>query len=775
MLRDLLIIPEQEKIPPGSGIVHFATSYEASLSPYFETTANNVRDEDAIIVSNLKDTVNLLNYHVKVAGVDQDTDIYARCKLHYKVTQLGSTREFDTGWSSIIAMKADQEGFKVSDVIVQTPTLYIERETDGAYRNFLKIEASDLHVFIGYGDHKATTWEVRDTDGKIIYQRKRSKELLTKLVLPIDKWDMKKAYVVRAQFHTSTNADSLWAKAIWAEVSDVGSDVNFWVKTDPIKVNRYLDIGVYLRTSRFESFDFMLKDPNGNIVSSVVGYKGLDPKIMIPGNLSLDGIYRLYGRMKYTDGTYTEWKLIKEFNVRANDAIDINRSISYNERYVFLQPIIQPATKFFMTKEIDNLGIIMPKSGTTGRKSLALYNYEGGRLVYISDMETDDDPKVINKVSTWSTQVIPLYNGNVIVARADSLSATDDTGQGKLTFFKYSPSLVDMSLTSLGICRPNSQFGSTGVSGSAVATADNNIWYVPAIMKNKKEDVNLAIYKLDTETMSETKVADLPFQATRFVSMCLLSNTTILVAGGCSDVSSPDPKNWERSNNEIYIFNTETSSFTHVGTITGIPESWYNLHMVLRKDGQVAIFNNTEGKGVAENQAIHILNLEDGSMKQGAEDFADGRMYLRTIQTEDGDILRISSSPLEPQQVYGYLTTTSKTKAGTGNVDIDSVVTELIVPENTTVTIDNPYKYSKIKILGDVAAGTSGKLVWLDKRVIREFNANTLIVTKAMTLYNNTVDMLTQGKPYTDIFVLDGVDISVRDDDTATPTDPTQD
>ena len=772
MMRNLLILPELPVVPPGSGIRHIATSYEVSRSPYLETTFNNTRDEAAIIVSNLKDTVNLTSYNITIADMTEETEIYARHKLHYEI----NGQEFDTGWSSVINMKGDQEGFRVADVIIQTPELRAKRRAEGIYRNYLEVDATSFMLFLGYGEHKSTSWRVTDSDNKVIAEVKRSVDLLNKVVFPIDNWDPSKVYIVQCQYHSTTNADSLWGKLIWCENADIGTDVHFYIKNLPAIAGRDLLIGVRLHTSRMSSLDFTLKDPRGNIVASIVGHTDLEPRMKLPTTLLPNTLYTLYGRMKYTDGTYTNWKLIKSFFIRENKAVDINKNVEYNDSYTYVQNMIQPGSKFVYSKEIANLGYIMPKIGTGTDKALALFQQEAGRLTYITDLETDDDPNVIKKLSTWSLQVLPLYNDTFLVARADSLNETDETGQGKLSFSKYSYNTDTLSLTLLGSVRPNNLFGSTGVSGSMVATLDNTVYFVPAIEKKNKQDTKLTLRKLNTETMREEKVVDLPFEAKRHVSLVLINENEFLVLGGMNDLTPPDPKDWVRSNDDIFKYNITDNSFTKIADLSslGIPK-WNNLHAVLLKNGKVAIFNNSEGKDIAEDQSVVILNLEDNTIEKKNNDFTDGRMYLKTLIARDGNIFRISSSPIEPQQVYAYSTKGSIITEGTGREDIEHVVTELIVPENTTITIDNPYKYSKIKILGKTSDGTTGKLIWVDKRAIREFDADTLIVTKHMVLHDNTVDYLTKDKPYKNIFVLDGVNITVNDDNVASPTDPTLD
>ena len=763
MVRDLQILPEIPSIPAGSGMRHIATSYEVSRSPYFETVGNNVRKEEDIIVSNIEDTVNLNRYTTQISGITEDTELYARFKLHYDITTSDGTRRADTGWSSVVNLKGDMEGFKVSDVILATPKLFITKDSSGS-RDIIKIDSSPMEVFIGYGEHDTTSWTVTDSDGKILFQRKRSKEL--KLHLELDEADYayNKVYIIKCQHHSTTNADSNPGVYVYNSSLDQQNLYTLNIESEFI-AGRELLTSVSLHINRFISVDVVLKNKEDAIISESLNNTHLYPKIMVPENIKEDEIYYVWSRLQYDPGVYTNWQLDAVLVGRGNKVYDLNANVEYAEGYEYSQKIIQPGVKYLMVRELFNQGgFVLPKSDNEVFKGLAYYRIESGLLTYIDDVQGTENIGDNKPLSNWSTNIIPLYNGNMIINRTELQSDKDKEGLGKSVFLKYGVDTQNIIFTYKGTANPVKQLGSTGVSGSMVATIDSNVYYVPHKEGTFKTPTKLCLYKLDTNTMTTSKEDDLPFEAYSYVSMCLLDNENFLVFGGVSkdELAKPDPKDMLRTNDLIYRYNIKDKTFTKVGDLsTTGTGSWYNMHAVMRKDGKVAIFNNSEGAGVAENQSILIFDPSNGMITNLNNDFADGRIYLRTLRANNGNIYRISSAPLDPQEVYIYKTK-GYANITNGTADIQTnVITDLVVPAGRTVVIDNPYKYTTIRIEGKVEDGTSGTLVWVSATKRTEYKADTLFVTKSMLLYNDNVDELTKDKKWKNIVLLDGVHLEV--------------
>ena len=763
MVRDLQILPEIPSIPAGSGMRHIATSYEVSRSPYFETVGNNVRKEEDIIVSNIEDTVNLNRYTTQISGITEDTELYARFKLHYDITTSDGTRRADTGWSSVVNLKGDMEGFKVSDVILATPKLFITKDSSGS-RDIIKIDSSPMEVFIGYGEHDTTSWTVTDSDGKILFQRKRSKEL--KLHLELDEADYayNKVYIIKCQHHSTTNADSNPGVYVYNSSLDQQNLYTLNIESEFI-AGRELLTSVSLHINRFISVDVVLKNKEDAIISESLNNTHLYPKIMVPENIREGEIYYVWSRLQYDPGVYTNWQLDAVLVGMANKVYDLNANVEYAEGYEYSQKIIQPGVKYLMVRELFNQGgFVLPKSDNEVFKGLAYYRIESGLLTYIDDVKGTENIGDNKPLSNWSTNIIPLYNGNMIINRTELQSDKDKEGLGKSVFLKYGVDTQNIIFTYKGTANPVKQLGSTGVSGSMVATIDSNVYYVPHKEGTFKTPTKLCLYKLDTNTMTTSKEDDLPFEAYSYVSMCLLDNENFLVFGGVSkdELAKPDPKDMVRTNDLIYRYNIKDKTFTKVGDLsTTGTGSWYNMHAVMRKDGKVAIFNNSEGAGVAENQSILIFDPSNGMITNLNNDFADGRIYLRTLRANNGNIYRISSAPLDPQEVYIYKTK-GYANITNGTADIQTnVITDLVVPAGRTVVIDNPYKYTTIRIEGKVDDGTSGTLVWVSATKRTEYKSDTLFVTKSMLLYNDNVDELTKDKKWKNIVLLDGVHLEV--------------
>ena len=764
MVRDLQILPEIPIIPTGSGMRHIATSYEVGRSPYFETVGNNVRKEEDIIVSNIEDTVNLNRYTTQIAGITEDTELYARFKLHFDITTSDGTRRADSGWSSVVNLKGDMEGFKVSDVILATPRLFITKDSTGT-RDVIKIESSPMEVFIGYGNHDSTTWTITDSDGKILFQRKYSKELLTELVIDEADYAYNKVFIIKCQHHSTTNATSNPGVYVYNAALDQRNLYTLTPESELI-AGRKLLTSVVLHINRFISIDVVIKNKEDTIISESLNNTNLYPKVNIPADIVDGEIYYIWSRIQYEAGLYSAWQLDAVLVGKSNKILDINSNTEYEDGYLYSQKIIQPGVKYLMSKELVNQGgFVLPKSDTEVFKGLAYYRVESGLLTYIDDIQGTENVGSNKPLSNWSTNIVPLYNGDVIINRTELQSDKDKEGLGKSVFLKYEVDTQNVSFTLKGSANPIKQLGSTGVSGSMVATIDNNIYYVPHKEGTFTTPTKLALYKLDTNTMTTSKEMDLPFEAFSYVSMCLLSNKEFLVLGGVSktELDKANPKDMVRTNQFIYKYNIDTQEFTKIGDLsTSGTSSWYNVHAVMRKDGKVAIFNNSEGAGVAENQKIILFDPATETVTDLNNDFEDGRMYLRTLVADNGNIYRISSAPLDPQEVYIYKTK-GYANVSNGSADIQTnVITDLVVPAGRTVVIDNPYKYTTITIEGKVDDGTTGTLVWVSGTKRTEYKADTLFITKTMVLYNDNVDELTKDKKWKNIVLLDGVHMEVN-------------
>lgn len=753
---------------PDSGFKHVATSYELSFSPDFETTANSIRDEDAIIVSNIYDEKNLTSFYYIIENLDEEDIIYARTKIHYTEVDniTGELNEYDTGWSEPTDIHSNQEGFKITNVIIATPRLHLTDDYTGNQNGDLIITADPMEIFLGHGNHKSTTWLIETLDGKEVLKIEKAEDMLTELKIYLDNFDKNICYIIKCIFYSDTGAKSRPGKYLYINSIYKSDLYELLVKGDLI-VNRKLSCELILNMPKFISVDLQIKDRNNNIKAFAYGQKTTYPEIF-PANLIPNETYYLYSRIEYEHDQYTEWRLVKILRAKGNLFADIDRFAKYKESYTYMHPIMQYGCKHLRSRELYQGGFILPRStpDSDNIKGLGYYKIEGDNLLYVKDLEyLGEEVNSDNMLSHWGVDVLPLNNGKVVVSytrfKAPDNEKIIDPKNNTIMFDVYEVNEGNNTFKKIKHKVADNHFKSTAISGSACSIL-NDIYYIPSEMKYGDNKLELRLFKFDTETTEITELTNLPFKAHRYVSICKIDDTKILIIGGVDTDIENNDLDYHRTNNIIYVYDVATKRFDELMILDAVPTKIYNFHAVLRKDAKVILFNNTDIAGRCEDQSTIILDIENKTYKMLKNDFKDNRPYLKTLDCKNGNILRISSYEYQPQMIYSYdiygYTTVSKNGEVVGNV-----ITDLVVPENTTIAVDNLYRYSSITILGDIENGTSGTLIWNDEGTNRIFKSDTKFINKDVMYYEDTQDMLTNDPKINEIFVLDNVTIHVKD------------
>lgn len=758
---------------PDSNYTHFATSWELSWSPDMEDTPNTPRDEKAIIISNYRDTVNLNDYTYHMDELTNEDIIYGRSKIHYSVKDpiTNEVQEYETKWSPPVDILGDQQNFKVSNTILATPRIHLEEDYIGNQEANLIFTTEPMEVFIGYGEHSSTSWSVETTDGKIIIQVDKAEDMKTKFVLSSNNLDKNKVYIIKAIHHSDTNVKSLAGKYIYNN-SVYKTDLYDLIIKGELVIGRTLSTELILNVNTFEGIDICIKDKEGNIKAFAYEQRTLYPSIL-PENLEPNQLYYIYARLKYNQTDKTEWKLIKVMRAKSNQFDSIDTFAKYNNKYVFMHPLIQFSNRYLRSKELYQGGFILPKTGNESKKfkGLCYYEIEADSLLYIKDIENiTEEADNENYLSNWGVDVIPLHNGNIVVSTSRITIPTEDTLENSknnmLVFTTYRVNEADNTFDKIHSLEVENQYQSTSVSGSACAIK-NDIYYIPTEINYGKNKVKLSLFKYNTELNTVEEISDLPFEVHSFVSMCKLDDNKILILGGVNKESEENKDlltgYYNRTNDNIYIYNVDTKTFDLLFTFDDrLDKKLYNFHVVLRKDGKVMLFNNSENPSNCDNQSTILLDLNIKEYKVLNNDFKDNVAYLKTLECNNGNFLRISSNEYNPQMVYAYNIYGYNSISSTGEV-INNVITDLVVPENTTITVTNLYRYKSISILGSVADGTSGTLIWLDNDTVRKFNSDWKFIAKESIYYEDTQDSITQeGKPK-NIFVLGNATVHIKE------------
>ena len=150
-MREYNILVDKPNLLPNSGIVHTATSWEIRSSP-------DVTLDNNILHQSMDNSTNLYQYKVQLDTKDDDV-VYVRTKLHFGTSA--------SKWSNIVSVKGNQQGYKLSNIIVATPTTSYAVSITSDLDTKLYLRTSAFRLYLGYGKHVATKWSITDTDGRI--------------------------------------------------------------------------------------------------------------------------------------------------------------------------------------------------------------------------------------------------------------------------------------------------------------------------------------------------------------------------------------------------------------------------------------------------------------------------------------------------------------------------------------------------------------------------------------------------------------------------------
>jgi len=709
--------------PPNSELTHEATSWQVSTTTQFTTN---------MLINVVRDEVNLLEYVTDIDIGDNDT-VYIRSKYHFDTG--------DSNWSRVISLHGKQSNLALSDTIVETPNVSIDIDYSNNVDGELIVSTSPFQLYAGGGMHKSTSWRIHDLDGRVLYERERDIDNLVKLKIP--NIDPERAKVISAQHHS--DADS--------------SEIGVYVKLTNIRVTKVYDLillkefisgrpinfKLNLFTSRFSTLEIKIEDGNEQVISHVTGITDLDPELDTTG-LTVLSNYTISSRIKLDDGTYTEYKIIYQGVLNKNYLNNFKQSQTYLDKFDFTQQFIQGGYSVQnSTETYDNIILL----GVPNSRNINKYKLNAGKLVQTG---VAIELPVDHELNLPYLNVLPLYEGGVVI----NYTIGDSSSSYRKTYFRkydYNPS--NQVFTEVASLECPYDALPTSLSSSAVVSRDGHIYYIPAVQIDGSSNLmDLSLYKINISTFTRTKVTNLPFAATRHVSLSIKQNNDLIILGGSNQVQH-DLTTWKRVNNDVYNYNISTNTFTAIAQLpVGHPVEVYNQQTVLRRDGRVVIFNGSLGGSEIGNQDTVVYDPYDNTVTEVASDYHDDLAYLNSIYLQNGNIIRISSKHADPQNVYTYISDTMSVDDIDTSPDAQVTMNEMEVNGNRIISIMNPYLYDKVTI------EPGSTLKWLTKDEVRNFQDKDWLVTRDTTTTNADVD--TAG--YETISVLVGATLSIQPD-----------
>jgi len=733
MLKNIKITVDAPVAIGDPNIIHTGTSYQVSKIPDF--TKN-----EFIVLNVVNDTENLLHKRFEYELADTQA-LYIRTKYHYN-------NDRESNWSKVMPLRGDQIGIKLSNSIVNTPKI----NADIVYSNnngSIKINTSKFSLFAGVGKHTSSTYEVVDTDGVVYYSRKKDVDNLTLLTLPLNMFDLGKSYIIKVKYHTEFNTESNFGKCLLTIDTKENAIFDLELPYYFVPMRRiWFKLNMY--TPRYKSIDIRILDKYKTVVATNLDQMTMTPNIYT-GELTIGETYTIEARIEYLDGTKTRYITTHTLQAEKNVLMKRNKAIKYLAKHNFTQYLNTNGECIQNTYESYSHGILLGKSYSN---DIYRYRLLGDNIYELEKAFTLENIDTIHKAFI---NIVPLHSSRLLVDFSDGTTG----GNIKSPAFRvYDYNVITQTfIYAHEVIRDNEKY-STAVSASLVPMIGDNVYYIPAkeLLNNDNNGMlTLRVYNAYDNT--HELVDKLPVNIKKYGNLIKISEKELLFFGGVNEPISYDkPDTYLRTNNDLYLFNINLNTWTKINELPSyIPETIYNFQAYVRKDNKVVLFNACELGDSVGNQNTYVYDINTNTFELEESDMSDDLKYNSSVIFQDGDIGRISNNVIDPQKLFTYISNTKTLETIEDENTIDTV-TDLVVHPNEEVTIESPYRYNSITILGNNYED-SGVLHWIKENEVVDFLFKDLIVTRDTQLTNNLYSPL---EPWDSVTILDGVDFSIR-------------
>lgn len=754
-MRKFKIIVEPP-ILPKTGVEHFATSYKVS---------KDFRDFDSkenLLKEVIKDTTNLHNIIMEL-DVTDDVMLYFKTQHHFRLTTGDlAGEEKQSFWSRPVPLSKFDNRIRFSDTMVVTPDVEVTEEN-----NVIYIRTSPFELFSGLGKQSSSSYQVVNTDNVEYFKREVDVDNLSEIYFD-NNFDRGKIYIVKARHSSDSGGDSNYGSKLYPLYSPYLAQFTFEAPENFISDRKFY-YRLKIWTSNFKSYT--LKVVNKRTEKTVIELKNqtkltnyivhkydtLNPEFLDQFD------FIITCKFEDSDGEYTtDETVVLEATLGINKIYPYNPQVEYVEKFDVMDNMItQGITCSTMRETYDGMfiGVDFERNG------LYLYKNNNGTLKELKQVYHFDYNLAVDYFN-----IIQLHNHDIIV----DVMEWDATAHRVTKFIKFEYDPIKHILTKTGELIRKDEYYGTSMSNSLTCNVYNEVWYVPAYLTNGRtsERRQLKLRRLNVENMSIDLEVPLPFQAKYNVGLVSDRHGELYVFGGSIYALYKDEKNirddttgtvtsedyWTRDNRDIYVLNFPgkdrdnpyLSIYCALGDDT-IPDQLYNLHAFLRVDGKIIMFNATHSGNAVNYNNFLVFTPEEKRIDVFPYNGKVEIGFRSNIVFNNGDILRISAKPQDPQNVLRYV---SNTKEKEDIPDFDSIDKEgvsLTVPDKKVIAIEDIYKYKNITIVGE------GALKWFRPQGITILTSKDLIVNKDMNLTQND---LTNAK-YRSIIVLDGSQLKI--------------
>jgi len=742
-MANITINVARPKNPDDGSYVLQSASWEIASYPDFNVAGN-------IINSSYNDTVNLIRYVYPTAT---DKPLYGRVKFHY-------SNGTSTGWSTILVLRPDQNTPAVTNFIVETPKVSLASTAN----NELNITSTPFVMFAGTGTHYSTDYYIRSVNDVIVHSDLNNTVDKNSLNVPYTVLKNDTFYLVQVIHTNDSGIKSLVGEKLFK--NDL-VNTNYFNVVDNTKLysnsNMYVNIKTY--TSNYASADVILIDKSGTTIASNLDQTVTNLSIPTP-QLSYSESYTVKVRIKLTDNTYSSYVEVYYGLPMLEDIVTRDQYVTYLDKFNNTDNINLNGMTVQTSNESVNGRILVAKQNDNNIYSYIRYRGLLSEIKPVITMDTINasrDNDYINIIQLPDGDVIldydamrEIHSGSALydVAMTTTTNLTvvtdgEDIVKYRPRFDHYSYDKATDTYALIGSVIRDDEILGTSPGNSAVYL-NGSIYYLPAMQVTSLTDevlVDIDLKKLDINTLAITTLKALPIAGIKsYPNLTIIDNKTLMFANGStipvqntvytSNLTNNSIKS-TRVNNNIYKYDVVNNTFT-VSTTTPVTvaDDNYSYQSFLRKDKKIVMFNSVDSGSELGIQNTLVYNPITDTCIEIVNDTPDTLVFRNTIQLQNGDFLRMSTRAQDPQTVDTYVSDTYDTAQIVNNVTISSI-TSLTIQANQSITVQDPYRYDTIDILGTGPTDT-GTLNWLDGEVMKVYQVGDLLVPNSRSVAGTT-------------------------------------
>lgn len=160
-----------------------------------------------LVVNIVKDTVNL-------QGREFDLD-YESNDVYYGKIRLN----FNSSGSSYyegrpVAMTKNGDGFSHNNAVIVTPSVSINDSVNNSELGGFTVTTGEFILFSGVGNHKYSSWYIKDTNGNKVWSKENDKYNLTKIRIPNNILTPNRHYSIEVVYFSDGNQRSNTGKLL---------------------------------------------------------------------------------------------------------------------------------------------------------------------------------------------------------------------------------------------------------------------------------------------------------------------------------------------------------------------------------------------------------------------------------------------------------------------------------------------------------------------------------------------------------------------------------